>query len=256
MTILCFHALDPDWPSPLAVEPEAFAKHCGWLGRARRVVPLEEAVRETSPSGRRANSAAAITFDDGFDSVYRHAFPILVRQRLPATVFVVARTLAPGGLPVDWVDTPAPGPLRTLSLEQILDMRDAGVGFGSHSSVHRDLTTLSEEECERDLRESRELLEDLLRQPVRYLAYPRGRSDERVRRAAQRAGFANAFTLPEARESPGPFAIPRVGIYRGNGIRHLRIKSARWYLPLRTNPVYCMVRRAIGSGAGHAGPPG
>ena len=55
------------------------------------------------------------------------------------------------------------------------------------SLAHRDLTMLSDEECHRDLRESRELLEDLLGEPVPFLAYPGGRNDARVQRAAARA---------------------------------------------------------------------
>ena len=256
MTILCYHAVDPDWRSPLAVDPDAFAAHCAWLSRARRVIPLAEAVEQMARSGRLTRGLTALTFDDGFESVYHHAFPVIARYRLPATVFVVARTLAPEGLPVTWVDTPPSATLRTLTLEQILDMQSAGVEFGSHSSFHHDLTTLSEEDCEIDLRDSRELLEDLLHRPVRFLAYPRGRSDERVRRSALRAGFANAFTLPENREPRGPFAIPRVGINRGNGVREIRIKSSPFYLPVRTSSVFPLFRRAMGKKRNPAGPPG
>jgi peptidoglycan/xylan/chitin deacetylase (PgdA/CDA1 family) len=255
LTILCYHAFDPDWRSPLAVEPDVFAAHCAWLSRARRVIPLAEAVGQIAPTGRLPRGLSALTFDDGFESVHRHAFPVIATYRLPATVFVVARTLTPEGLPVTWVDTP-PAPLRTLTLDQILEMQEAGVAFGSHSSVHHDLTALSEEDSEKDLRDSRELLEDLLHRPVRFLAYPRGRSDERVRRSARRAGFANAFTLPETREPRGPFAIPRVGVYRGNGVRELRIKSSSFYLPVRTSSIFPMVRRALGSNPDPAGPPG
>jgi len=256
LTILCYHAFDPDWRSPLAVEPDAFAAHCAWLERARRVIPLAGAVEQIARSGRLPRGLTALTFDDGFESVYHHAFLAIAKHRLPATVFVVARTLAPEGLPVNWLDTPPPVPPRTLTLEQILEMQGAGVEFGSHSSVHHDLTALSEEDCERDLRDSRELLEDLLHHPVRFLAYPRGQSDERVRRSALRAGFANAFTLPETREPRGPFAIPRVGVYRGNGVRELRIKSSPLYLPVRTSSLFPMVRRALGRHPNPAGPPG
>ena len=220
------------------------------------MIPLAEAVEQIAPTGRLPRGLSALTFDDGFESVYHHAFPAIAKHRLPATVFVVARTLAPEGLPVAWVDTPPSVPLRTLNLEQILEMQETGVDFASHSSVHHDLTALSEEECERDLRDSRELLEDLLNRPVRFLAYPRGRSDERVRHSARRAGYQNAFTLPETREPRGPYAIPRVGIYRGNGTRELRIKSNPFYLPVRTSPVFPMVRRALGRSPNPSGPPG
>jgi peptidoglycan/xylan/chitin deacetylase (PgdA/CDA1 family) len=160
-------------------------------------------------------------------------------------VFVVADTLTPEGRTVDWVDDPPSAGLRTLSRDQILEMREAGVRFGSHSDRHRDLPTLSDEECLRDLRASRELLEDLLGEPVPLLAYPRGLHDARVRLAAERAGYAHAFTLPETRETYGPYAIPRVGIYPGNGPRGLRAKTSRWYLAVRTNGAYPALRRVL-----------
>src|SRR2546423_1141649 len=100
---------------------------------------------------------------------------------------------APADHAVDWVDTPPPHPLRTLTVEQVREMQEDGIAFGSHSYAHHDLTAMEEAECARDLRASRELLEDLLKAPVRHLAYPRGRHDERVRRAALRAGFTHAY---------------------------------------------------------------
>jgi hypothetical protein len=67
------------------------------------------------------------------------------------------------------------------------------------------------------------------------LAYPRGLHSAHVRRAAARAGYTHAFALPEGSEQPSDYAIPRVGIYRGNSQATLRIKAARPYLPLRTD---------------------
>ena len=236
MTILCYHAVQPRWESPLAVDPEAFDRQAAWVRARRRVLPLAESVSRLDASGRLPRGEAVLTFDDGFASLYDHALPVLMRERLPATVFLVAQTLAPGGQPVDWVDTPGTEPLITLTLDQILEMQDAGVDFQSHSWAHLDLTTLSEEECVRDLRDSRELLSELLGRPVPFLAYPRGRHSPHVRRAAARAGFTHSFALPEQHEEVGDHAIPRVGIFRGNGQLALRIKSARPYLRLRHSP--------------------
>ena len=54
----------------------------------------------------------------------------------------------------------------------------------------------------RDLKESRELLGDVLGRRVDLLAYPRGKHDEHVRAAAEKAGFSHAFGLPEEAERP------------------------------------------------------
>jgi peptidoglycan/xylan/chitin deacetylase (PgdA/CDA1 family) len=230
MTVLCYHAVDPSWSAPISVHPLLFERHAGWLARRRRVVPLE--VMVGSGEGRRDVS---LTFDDGFASVLDHAVPVLSRYGLPATMFVVAGTLVDGGRPVDWLDRPpTTGPPPTLDRDQLLELRDAGVRVGSHGASHADLTGLSDDACERDLRESREILEDALRQPVPFLAYPRGRHDARVRRLAQRAGYTHAFALPERREPAGPYAWPRVGVFGANGVSALRIKTSPGYLSVRS----------------------
>jgi len=239
----------------MAVDPAAFRRHCDWLARSRVVIPLEAAAPAAQRHGRLPGRRAALTFDDGFTGLYEHAFPVLVRLGLPATVFLVARTLVEPGSEVDWVDTPPPHRLTTLSHEQVLEMQTAGVSFESHSLRHADLTRLSYDECVRDLASSRELLSSLLGREVRLLAYPRGRHNEAVRSAARRAGYSHAFTLPETREPVGPFAIPRVGIYRGNGVGRMRLKSTGPYLRLRTGAAYRAVsatRRAAQPSGGRS----
>jgi peptidoglycan/xylan/chitin deacetylase (PgdA/CDA1 family) len=234
MTILCYHSVEPEWPSPLAVEPDAFAQQAAWLRRRRRVLPLREAVTRLDRAGRLPRGTAAVTFDDGFAALHEHALPVLARERVPATVFLVAQTLSPQGQEVDWVDTPGTAPLTTLTLDQVLEMQDAGVDFQSHSWAHADLRGLTRAECVRDLTDSRELLSELLGRPVTLLAYPRGLHDAKVREAAALAGYTHAFALPETAEEPGDYAIPRVGVYRGNGPLTVRVKSARPYLRMRT----------------------
>lgn len=246
MTILCYHEVSPDWSSPMSVSPDAFADHCRWLARHRTVIPLRDAVSRLDQRARLPRRLVSLTFDDGFAGVFEHALPVLARTELPATVFLVANTLPGRRQRVDWVDDPPATELQTLTLDQVAAMRDAGVTFESHSYAHHDLTRMSFEDCVRDLRESRELLESVLGHPVRLLAYPRGRHNASVRAAAERAGYSHAFTLPEVSESPGRFAVPRVGIYRGNGAATLRLKTTPPYLDARTSTVYGKARRAAG----------
>ena len=246
MTILCYHSVDHDWGSPLSVTPHEFASHLEWLVAHREVVSLADALTHLDRQWRLPPPYVSITFDDGFASVYEHALPILRRHGVAATVFVVAETLAPHSRAVDWVDTPPAWPLRTLDVEAVLELHASGIAIGSHSFRHDILPTLDDSDCERDLRESRGVLEALLGEPVPFLAYPRGRHSEAVRRAAERAGYQHAFTLPEAREPQGPFAVPRVGVYPGNGVRSLWMKTRPWYLAARTSAAYPALRRLAG----------
>jgi peptidoglycan/xylan/chitin deacetylase (PgdA/CDA1 family) len=246
MAILCYHGVEDGWSSPLALAPEQFARHCDWLGDHRRVVGLGEAIDRLDDGARLSRGTTLLTFDDGFAGLHQHALPVLRQRRLPATVFLVAGTLAGSGTAIDWVDDPPATPLRTLSRNQVLEMQQTGISFGSHSFSHRDLTSLTEADCERDLRASRELLEDLLAEPIRWLAYPRGLHNEGVRRAAARAGFTHGFTLPQGPEPVSALALPRVGIWAHDGLNALRIKSADWYLTLRTGAGFPLVRALRG----------
>lgn len=233
MTILCYHSVDPGWESPLSIRPEELEAHCAWIAQRRTVLPLPEAVSRMDGQGRLPRRTAALTFDDGFADNLSRGWPILRRHGLPMTVFLVAQTLTDEGLGVHWVKTPPSWPLTTLTVDQVLEMKAAGVDFQSHSWAHRDLPELGFDACVEDLRRSREFLEDLLHGPVPFLAYPRGLHDEQVRQATEKAGYSHGFALPEGPEKPGPFAVPRVGVHRGNRPAVLAVKSSRSYLTLR-----------------------
>jgi peptidoglycan/xylan/chitin deacetylase (PgdA/CDA1 family) len=102
---------------------------------------------------------------------------------------------------------------------------DRGVEVGSHSLTHAHLTQLSSFELERELSESRHRLEDELGRPCRFLAYPYGEEDSRVKGAARTAGYEAAFAL-EARESPiDVYAVPRVAIWRNDGLVRMTLKT-------------------------------
>ena len=182
-------------------------------------------------SGYLPDHVTAVTFDDGFADIQEHAWPILLRHQIPCTIFLVAETLLRKEPFADWIDGTEPLRRPTLSLEQAREMRKLGVRFGSHSYAHQDLTTLSEYECELDLRESRQMLEDLLSTPIRFLAYPYGRYDKRVRRAAQRAGFTYAFAMGDPQPTFSPYAIPRAVIDYKTELFRTERESGAWSIP-------------------------
>lgn len=246
MSIVCYHAIDPTWHSPISVDPDSFAQQMAWLASHRRVISLREAVGMMDSRGRLPAGITSITFDDGFVSVHEYAMPILLREGLDATIFLVPGTLERASAGIDWVKD-SQAPLQALSAAQILELRDAGFDIGSHSYAHRDLPTLHEGEIVADLRRSREVLEDLVERPVMLLAYPFGRHDERVRKAAGTAGFQNSFAMADINLPVGlPHAIPRVGLYRGQGTRALQAKSSPWFWRVRSSPLQPLIARITG----------
>ena len=60
----------------------------------------------------------------------------------------------------------------TLSWGQVLEMKTAGVGFGAHTQTHQILTALAPEVASREVCESKETLERILKVECRLFAYP------------------------------------------------------------------------------------
>ena len=76
-------------------------------------------------------------------------------------------------------------------------MRREGADIQSHTHTHRVLQTMSDESIAADLARSRRLLEDVLGERVRAVAYPVGKApfySTRVRDAVRSAGFDLGFS--------------------------------------------------------------
>ncbi len=98
LLVLTYHNLS-DEPKPGTVEKELFdlrpsltkrqfESHLKVLKKRFRVVPLPDIVREMKEKGRLENDSVAITFDDGYQSFYDLAFPLLRKYGFSATVFL------------------------------------------------------------------------------------------------------------------------------------------------------------------------
>ncbi|WP_300016106.1 polysaccharide deacetylase family protein [Pseudonocardia sp.] len=243
MSILCYHSVASGWDDPVSVEPADFERQCAVIRRRGGTVPLSSVVDRLAARGATPRGSTVLTFDDGFADYAEHAVPIMERHGLTATMYIVAGSVTGSGVSVDWITglDPADAP-PLLTPEQIRDLHARGWDIGSHSMAHRDLPTLSEAECLADLRDSRDLLSDLLGAAVSTLAYPFGHHAPHVRRAAERAGYTVALALPDGPEEAGAFAVPRIGVYRGNPEWKFRVKTSEWYLRTRTSATYGRLR--------------
>jgi peptidoglycan/xylan/chitin deacetylase (PgdA/CDA1 family) len=221
--VLCYHAVSPDWPADLSVTPEDLRSQLEHLvRRGYRGVTFAQVA-----TGNNASKAVAVTFDDGYRSIYDLAFPILEDLGLPGTVFVPAAHVGqshPMSWPgiERWVGTPYEGELDCMSWDQLRELADHGWEVGSHTLSHPRLPELDDATLQRELTESREICADQMGKPCGTLAYPYGADDERVRVATRDAGYEAAAVLRLG--EPSRFSWPRVGIYNLDGAVRFRFK--------------------------------
>lgn len=210
-TILCYHIVQ--WPlDPLMeISRETFRQQLRYLMvTGYNIVPLREIYEYAA--GKRASlprNPIAITADDGWRSDYTEMFPEMQRDHLPFTVFIYPKIVGQTPYAMTW--------------KMIKEMADAGVDVESHSYSHPFLTrrrhpTLDDKQyaawLERELVESKSILERETGHPVSFIAYPYGDYDHILAAAVSRAGYLGALTCDYGRVTPGqnPFKLKRVAI--------------------------------------------
>lgn len=204
---------------------------------------LERQLRLLTRLGHRPASAADaadgrpglhVTFDDAYANV-ESALPVLESLGLSASVFACS-SYADDGRPLAIPELAGeasrhPQELATMDWDALRGLAERGVEIGSHTVSHAHLTRLGDEELARELRTSKERIEEELRRPCAYLAFPYGEEDGRVRAAARAAGYDAAFALPGRSRPRDRFAIARVGVYRRDGAARFLLKASGAYEP-------------------------
>jgi peptidoglycan/xylan/chitin deacetylase (PgdA/CDA1 family) len=175
----------------------------------------------TEPTAESASEPAlAITFDDGYESVFAGAFPEMAARKWTGTVFVVVGSVGGSN---SWDVRLSPRRFKHLSWDQIRELSDAGFEIGSHTLSHRDLTRLDGELLRRELRDSRRAIEDQIGRKVTSVSYPFGRYSPAVIDEAMAAGYDCGFTssphgFSGARDDGSErMAIGRLSVYSIDG---------------------------------------
>lgn len=189
--ILAYHSIS-NHKYIYSISPKEFERHLIYLKKKFTLVKLLELENilfgQLSKRDSLANkNLVAVTFDDGLEDNYTQALPILKKLNVPATIFIAT----------DFVGktyTNASGyTFRFMNWDQIKDtQRSSLVDVQSHTHRHPILTELNDNDIERELVESKVLLETNLGTTVKYLAYPKGKFNDRVKEIAKRH-FVLAF---------------------------------------------------------------
>lgn len=188
--ILVYHNVAPHHPGDtpaqraLNVSPETFEWQMAYLQRTGTVVvSLGRLVAALEGRDTLPTRAVVITLDDGWETQFIHALPVLRRFGYTATFFVYTNPIGRDRRYVTW--------------DELRELISVGMTIGSHSRSHPLLTRLRDRDTIRDeVAGSRALLERSLSVSVEFFAYPYGAFTPALAGAVREAGYRAARALP------------------------------------------------------------
>ncbi len=220
--VLMYHSVSagpgPD-PHRLRVSPGRLASHLRFLQRiGLRGVSLAALVRAVDDDA--AEGLVALTFDDGYVDFAEVVAPTLEAHGMTGTVYMVAGGMGQGkpwGTPPRW-------PL--MSEDQIRGVASRGHEVGSHTMTHPRMSTLDPAQLTYEAARSREVLQEVLQDPVPGFCYPYGDFDADASAAVIAAGYDHACVTGDY--EPGDrFSIPRCYISPRDTAAHVGVRLAR-----------------------------
>lgn len=207
--ILMYHVINPPpagAPFPgLYVTASEFAAQMQALARAGYHAITQDQMWAYWHHGARlpAGSPIVVSFDNGYQSQYANALPVLRRLG-----WVGDENLQLTGLP------PSQG---GLSQTQIRGLLAAGWELDTQGVSHADLITLNATQLAEQVAGARQTIQKRYGVPVNWFCYPSGHYDATVIAAVKSAGYTGSTTVVPGWADPhsDPYRLPRLRVSRG-----------------------------------------
>lgn len=195
VVVFCYHSIDEKPAGQYAITPAEFESNLQEIvDNGFTIIGMQDFLAWRREEKAIPDKSAIITIDDGYNSGYHTAWPILKKHGYPFTMFVYTKFISAGGKSITW--------------EQLAEMRDGGVDIQNHTYSHQNLKGKGKKEAEgikalggfdkwlrRELGESKEILESKLGISVNAVAYPFGVIGPDARAMLQELGYEAGFTV-------------------------------------------------------------
>jgi hypothetical protein len=192
-TLLIYHRVGGGTTDEIDLGTSDFARQLDHLAE-HDVVSLDAALDRLDAGGERPS--VVLTFDDGFDDVYRNAWPLLRERRIPFTVYLASAFV---GRRMVWEGSTAAGPPGSgMTWDQLDELVSSGLcTVGNHTHGHARPEALTEAELD----DCTEAVEQHLGVTPAHFTYPWGVRVPSME-PALRARFRSASTGELGRNLP------------------------------------------------------
>jgi peptidoglycan/xylan/chitin deacetylase (PgdA/CDA1 family) len=163
----------------------------------RQVAELSDAGYSTATPavaaapGKITERRVVLTFDDGFENVFREALPTLGKYRFSAIQFLVSDLLGKSNI---WEQSEGEVAEKLMTTSQIREWLAEGHRIGGHTRSHPRLSRIPIKTAREEISGCRKELQDTFGVPVDDFCYPYGDWSPAIRDLVEEAGFKTACT--------------------------------------------------------------
>lgn len=210
--MLMYHDVESppaDAPFPeLHVQSKDFEDQMAWLDeQGYTAITVDQLTASWYGDGGLPKKPVVVSFDDGFASHFEVARPVLAEHGWPGVLML--QMFSGKGLPKG----------GELSPRQVEKLIAGGWEVDSHTITHADLTTVSADQLESEVAQSRKALRKQFGVPANHLCFPAGKYDDTVLAATKKAGYTTASTVDPGLASPDePYTLERIRVNGSDGL--------------------------------------
>ncbi len=229
--ILLYHSIgNHDW----GLQKEKFYDQMNWLTDHCRVLSLTELIRAVPTQ----ETQVAITFDDGYHSIYEHAADFLYAKKIKPMVYLTTGWMKEnqrdrkqsvaelGHYPNEYF----------LVWPEVKELCQLNWEIGSHGVNHYNFTMTSKEVTQYEIAQSKKLIEININANCLHFSYPWGKHSLTLKRMVKAAGYRYAVAARhnEMTIYSDYFTLPRMNIEKDYSFEDFKnIINGKWnYLGL------------------------
>ncbi len=221
----CYHQVEPVASNKFSLSVDKFTAQLEYLHqRGYKSLDSDQLLAALAADSQPVDRAVVITFDDGYRTVYDHAFPIMQKYDFKGIVCIYPSFI---------------GSRLAMSWDQLKKLIDAGWSVECHSMTHANLASkydTPEQEkqfLKQEIVASRDIIERQLGNKVRFMVWPYGVYTDRTIKLVKESGFAGAMTVDGGASYRGlsPYQVKRQVIYNTDDMNKFLIRFGMRALP-------------------------
>jgi peptidoglycan/xylan/chitin deacetylase (PgdA/CDA1 family) len=186
--VLMYHDIKATPINGFDVSQKDFVEQLDWLAeQGYRSLSMDDFLERVNNNLPFPEKSVLITFDDGYEGIYKYAAPELAKRNMHATFFIFK----------DGINSALPGysyvsdkQLKELAVNPLFSIQ-------SHTITHSDLSKSSKMKIQQEVADSKKFIKNYTEKPCRVIAYPYGHYNRDVLQVVEEAGYEAAFSVSD-----------------------------------------------------------